>query len=60
MENLFDFLEHQENKENETSKKELEGICRSSGADFFIEKNADWQHRLYSMIYEFVNGAQEV
>ena len=43
-----------------SNKKELEGICRSSGADFFIEKNADWQHRLYSMIYEFVNGAQEV
>lgn len=43
-----------------SNKKELEGICRSSGADFFLEKNADWQHRLYGIINEFVNGSQEV
>ncbi len=43
-----------------SSKRELEHICKNRGADFFIEKSADWQQRLYSIINEFVNGSSEV
>lgn len=43
-----------------SNKKELEHICKNRGADFFLEKSADWQQRLYSIINEFVNGATEV
>ncbi len=43
-----------------SNKKELEHICKNRGADFFLEKSADWQQRLYSVINEFVNGATEV
>lgn len=42
-----------------SNKKELEHICRSSGADFFIEKSADWQQALYGMMNEFINGTPE-
>ena len=41
-----------------SNKKELENICRSKGADFFLEKSADWQQKLYSIINEFVNGSE--
>ena len=43
-----------------SNKKELENVCRSRGADFFLEKSADWQQKLYSIINEFVNGSSEV
>ncbi len=43
-----------------SNKKELEHICKNRGADFFLEKSADWQQKLYSIINEFVNGATEV
>ena len=42
-----------------SNKKELENICRSRGADFFLEKSADWQQRLYDIINEYVNGIAE-
>ena len=43
-----------------SNKKELEHICKNRGADFFLEKSADWQQKLYSIINEFVNGSSEV
>ena len=43
-----------------SNKKELEHICKNRGADFFLEKSADWQQKLYSIINEYVNGATEV
>lgn len=43
-----------------SNKKELENVCRSRGADFFLEKSADWQQKLYGIINEFVNGSSEV
>ena len=43
-----------------SNKKELEHICKNRGADFFLEKSADWQQKLYSIINEFVNGTTEV
>ena len=41
-----------------SNKKELENICRSKGADFFLEKSADWQQKLYSIINAFINGEE--
>lgn len=41
-----------------SNKKDLENICRSKGADFFLEKSSDWQQKLYSTINEFVNGSE--
>jgi len=41
-----------------SNKKELENICRSRGADFFLEKSADWQQKLHGIINEFVNGSE--
>lgn len=41
-----------------SNKKELEHICKNKGADFFIEKSADWQQALYAIIDQFINDTE--
>ena len=37
-------------------RKETEVQCKTRGADFFLEKNNDWQSQLLSIMNEHING----
>ena len=37
-------------------RKEIEQQCRARGADFFLEKNNDWQNSLCSMMDGYINA----
>lgn len=41
-----------------SNKRELEHICKSRGADFFLEKSADWQKALFATINSYINGEE--
>lgn len=36
-------------------RKEIEMQCRNRGADFFLEKNSDWQNTLYNIMEGYIN-----
>ena len=36
-------------------RKEIEQQCRARGADFFLEKNNDWQCQLLKIIEGYIN-----
>lgn len=40
-------------------RKEIEVQCRSRGADFFLEKNNDWQSQLIKIMGDYVNEGKE-
>ena len=37
-------------------RKEIEQQCKARGADFFLEKNNDWQQQLCNIINDYING----
>ena len=37
-------------------RKEIEQQCRARGADFFLEKNSDWQNSLCSVMDGYINA----
>jgi CheY-like chemotaxis protein len=40
-------------------RKEIEQQCKARGADFFLEKNNDWQNQLLTIIDGYVNDGKE-
>lgn len=40
-------------------RKETEQQCRSRGADFFLEKNSDWQNSLYEIMDEYIHSKKD-
>ena len=42
-----------------STRKEIEQQCKTCGADFFLEKNNDWQHELYKIIDGYINGEKD-
>ena len=40
-------------------RKEIEQQCRSRGADFFLEKNNDWQNTLFGIMEEYMKENKE-
>lgn len=40
-------------------RKEIEQQCKARGADFFLEKNNDWQNQLTTIIEEYVNEGKK-
>lgn len=40
-------------------RKEIEQQCKSHGADFFLEKNNDWQNQLCKIMGEYINAGKE-
>lgn len=36
-------------------RKEIEQQCKARGADFFLEKNSDWQCSLYNIMDKYIN-----
>lgn len=40
-------------------RKEIEQQCRARGADFFLEKNNDWQAKLTSIMAGYINEGKE-
>ena len=40
-------------------RKEIEQQCRARGADFFLEKNNDWQSQLCSVMDDYINTEKE-
>ena len=40
-------------------RKEIEQQCRLRGADFFLEKNNDWQSQLSQIMSGYINKDQE-
>lgn len=40
-------------------RKEIEQQCRARGADFFLEKNNDWQNQLTQIMGEYINEGKE-
>lgn len=40
-------------------RKEIEAQCRSRGADFFLEKNNDWQSQLSKIMNSYINAGKE-
>jgi CheY-like chemotaxis protein len=41
-------------------RKEIEQQCRARGADFFLEKNNEWQSNLLNIMSGYVNSGKEV
>ncbi|MBR6127213.1 response regulator [bacterium] len=37
-------------------RKEIEQQCKSRGADFFLEKNNDWQSSLFNIMNEYITA----
>lgn len=37
-------------------RKEIEQQCRARGADFFLEKNNDWQQQLCNIMNDYINS----
>ena len=40
-------------------RKEIEQQCKARGADFFLEKNSDWQNQLSSIMSDYINDGKE-
>ena len=40
-------------------RKEIEQQCRARGADFFLEKNNDWQNQLLQIMDGYINEGKE-
>lgn len=40
-------------------RKEIEQQCKLRGADFFLEKNNDWQNQLCKIMDEYINAGKE-
>ena len=40
-------------------RKEIEQQCRARGADFFLEKNNDWQNSLLKIMDGYINAGKE-
>ena len=40
-------------------RKEIEVQCKARGADFFLEKNNDWQSQLTQIMAEYINAGKE-
>lgn len=40
-------------------RKEIEQQCRARGADFFLEKNSDWQSSLCDIMDGYINAGKE-
>ena len=40
-------------------RKEIEQQCKARGADFFLEKNNDWQNQLTQIMSDYVNEGKE-
>lgn len=40
-------------------RKEIEQQCKSHGADFFLEKNNDWQNQLCKIMSEYIDAGKE-
>ena len=40
-------------------RKEIEQQCRNRGADFFLEKNNDWQSQLSKIMDGYINEGKE-
>ncbi len=40
-------------------RKEIEQQCRSRGADFFLEKNNDWQNQLCNIMDDYINAGKD-
>ena len=40
-------------------RKEIEAQCKARGADFFLEKNNDWQNQLISVMGEYINAGKD-
>ena len=40
-------------------RKEIEHQCKSRGADFFLEKNNDWQNTLLNLMSSYVNSDKD-
>lgn len=40
-------------------RKEIEQQCKARGADFFLEKNNDWQNQLCKIMDSYVNAGKE-
>ncbi len=36
-------------------RKEIEQQCKNRGADFFLEKNSDWQNSLFNIMSNYIN-----
>ena len=42
-----------------SARKEMEAQCRARGADFFLEKNSDWQQQLCKIMSEYINTEED-
>lgn len=40
-------------------RKEIEQQCKNRGADFFLEKNSDWQNSLFNIMSNYINENKE-
>ena len=40
-------------------RKEIEQQCKARGADFFLEKNSDWQSALYNIMEGYINAGKD-
>lgn len=40
-------------------RKEIEQQCKARGADFFLEKNSDWQNSLFGIIDGYINAGKD-
>lgn len=40
-------------------RKEIEQQCKNRGADFFLEKNNDWQNQLCKIMEEYINTEKD-
>ena len=40
-------------------RKEIEQQCKARGADFFLEKNNDWQNKLTKLMGDYINEGKE-
>ena len=40
-------------------RKEIEQQCRARGADFFLEKNSDWQNSLCNVMDGYINAEKK-
>ncbi len=42
-----------------TPRKEIEQQCKMRGADFFLEKNHDWQNTLYKIMDGYIHAKED-
>ena len=40
-------------------RREIEQQCKARGADFFLEKNSNWQSSLYSIMEGYINAGKD-